>query len=79
MDQVEKIAKRLKLEGLIATWAAIIIGVWVAIILLAASERGSNITWSNVTPLAYFLIGLFAYGHLTRKVAQIANSVSPSK
>jgi hypothetical protein len=79
MDQVDKIAKGLKREALIVTWVVTIISVWVAINLLAASERGSNIEWSEVRSFAYFLIGLFAYGHLARKVAQIANSVSPPK
>jgi uncharacterized membrane protein YphA (DoxX/SURF4 family) len=79
MDRYEVIAKGLKREGLLATWVAILLVAFLFVAILSASRPGSITDWSIVRSWAFFVIGLFAYGHLARRVAQLADAISQPK
>ena len=59
------------------TWVAVLLLVPILFALLAASSPGSNIDWSVVRAWALFIFGLFLYGHLARKVVQLADALRP--
>lgn len=79
MDRLELFARGLKREGLIATWVAVVVLAWTTIGLISAMDPHSNVDWPTIRSWAFFVIGLFAYGHVARKLAQLAEAVSQPK
>lgn len=80
MDQMKIISRGLKRESFIATCVAAVLVFVITIGLGATSGRpGSNTDWAVVRSWALFVLGLFAYGRLARKVAQIAEAISRSE
>ncbi len=79
MNQVDRIVKGLRREALVATSLAILVAAFIFVAVIAGSGPGSSIDWSVVRSWALFMIGLFLYGHLARKVVQLAEASSASR
>jgi peptidoglycan/LPS O-acetylase OafA/YrhL len=79
MNHVDRIVKGLRREALIVTWVAVLLLAFISVGLMAASGPGSSTDWSVVRLWALFMIGLFAYGRVMRKVAQLAEALSAPK
>jgi hypothetical protein len=77
LNQADRIAKGLRREALIATRVAALLIVTIGFGLMASSGPGSVIDWSVVRAWALFIVGLFFYGHLARKVVQLAEALRP--
>jgi len=75
MERIQGLARGLKREGLIVTWLGVVVAAWLFIGLLAVSQH-TIVDWSLVRFWELLMLGLFAYGHLARKLAQLAQAIA---